>query len=232
MLLRAEAVTVPLCATLAFVASCGKPIGSEGGPCTGGGGCDIGLVCLSDLCVDATPDGGPAAEGEGEGEAAEGEGEGEGACQGDNAAQNDRADCFSIPASACAPAADNGAVQTCDVAGAILRSGLFQAAFDCMAAIPSNACASLDDDVTACFATLTACPLPAADELCVQANDACVAGGDEGFPLATCQADLRATNQAFREAYAECFNASGSAACDGVHDDCYNTAQNALVIGG
>lgn len=36
-----------------------KPTGSEGGPCTGGGGCDPGLVCLSQTCVrlpDATVD--------------------------------------------------------------------------------------------------------------------------------------------------------------------------------
>ncbi len=216
-------VTVGTLLVTAMTASCGKAIGSEGGPCTGGGGCDVGLVCLSDVCVDPT-----SGEGEGEGEGGEGEGE----CQGDNAAQNDRADCLTIPASACADAEDNTAVQTCDVAGAILRSGLFQAAFDCMEAIPANACATLDEQVTDCFAALTACPLPAADALCTQANEACVGGGDNGFPVATCQADLRSTNQAFREAYAECFNASGSAACDGVHDDCYNTAQNALVIGG
>jgi hypothetical protein len=225
-------------AVLVMLAGC-KPVGSEGGPCTGGGGCDVGLVCLSDVCVDPTGEGegegeggeGEGEGGEGEGEGEGGEGEGEGECQGDNAAQNDRADCLSIPASACAPAADNGAVQTCDVAAAILRSGLFQAAFDCIAAIPANACASLDAEVDECFAQLTACPLPAADALCTQANDACVAGGDNGFPLAACQSDLRATNQEFRESYAVCFNNSGAAPCDGVHDDCYNVSLNLLVTG-
>lgn len=208
--------------------SCGKPIGSEGGPCTGGGGCDVGLACLSDVCVDPN-----SGEGEGEGEAREGEGEGEAdeGCQGDNAAQNDRDDCFTIPAAACAPAEDNGAVQTCDVAGAILRSGLFQAAFDCIADIPANACASLDDAVNACFAALTACPLPAADDLCAQANGFCEDEGDFDFPLDRCADDLRATNQAFREAYAACFNTSTDA-CGVVHDDCYNVAQNTLVSGG
>jgi len=28
-----------------------KPVGSEGGACTAGGGCDPGLVCLSQLCA-------------------------------------------------------------------------------------------------------------------------------------------------------------------------------------
>jgi hypothetical protein len=29
------------------------PIGSEGCPCTGGGACDPGLTCLSEVCVNA-----------------------------------------------------------------------------------------------------------------------------------------------------------------------------------
>jgi hypothetical protein len=32
-------------------------IGSEGCDCTAGGGCDTGLVCLSQLCVSPTPSG-------------------------------------------------------------------------------------------------------------------------------------------------------------------------------
>ncbi|MCA9720665.1 MAG: VWA domain-containing protein [Myxococcales bacterium] len=32
------------------------PVGSEGCPCTGGGACDAGLSCLSDVCVDAGSD--------------------------------------------------------------------------------------------------------------------------------------------------------------------------------
>jgi hypothetical protein len=31
-----------------------KPAGSEGGPCLARGGCDVGLTCLSELCVDAS----------------------------------------------------------------------------------------------------------------------------------------------------------------------------------
>lgn len=45
---------------LALVAACGRPepsapVGSHGGPCTPGGGCDPGLVCRDDVCV-AQPD--------------------------------------------------------------------------------------------------------------------------------------------------------------------------------
>lgn len=58
-------LTVVSIAVLASVA-CGPPVGSEGAPCTEGGGCDPGLRCLSETCV-FDPD---AAEGEGEGEAA------------------------------------------------------------------------------------------------------------------------------------------------------------------
>lgn len=224
--MKTQALALALAVAVALVACptpIGEPIGSEGGPCTAGGGCDPGLVCLSDLCVD--PDSGEEGEGEG------GEGEGEG-CQGDEPATNDRSDCATIPTSSCAPLDQNAAVQTCDVAAAILRSGIFQAAFDCIADIPASACASVDAELDACFAALTACPLERADALCDQANEACVAGGDNGFPLELCKDDVRSTNQAFRDAYAECFNASGTAPCDGVHGDCYNTALNTLVGGG
>jgi hypothetical protein len=36
-----------------------KPIGSAGGPCTGGGGCDPGLVCQSQICAYQTDSGAP-----------------------------------------------------------------------------------------------------------------------------------------------------------------------------
>lgn len=201
---------------LGGLGACAKAVGSEGGSCTGGGACDPGLTCASDLCVRLT---------------GEGEGEGEGPCQGDEPARNDRADCETIGTAVCAAIDDNQAVQTCDTAAAMLRSGLFQAAFDCIAAIPPSRCGNLGPSLDECFAALTACPLDAADSLCGQADETCVSEGDDGFPLDVCVADLTPTNATFRTAYADCFNASAGVACADVHDSCYNTALNAAVGG-
>jgi hypothetical protein len=202
----------PSLLSVLLLAACGKPIGAEGGPCTEGGACDAGLTCASDLCVRLP-----------------GEGEGEGECRGDEAARNDRDDCASIPTSVCAAFDDNAAVQTCDLAGAILRSGLFQAAYECIADIPPSRCGNLRPSLEACFEALTACPLQAAADLCAQAGDTCVEEGDNGFDLERCTADLTSTNFAFRSAWADCFNSSAGVPCSDVHDSCYNVAINTLV---
>jgi hypothetical protein len=215
---RILVVTLPLLVLAPLQASCAKPVGSEGGPCTEGGACDPGLTCASDLCVKLGSEG-------------EGEGEGDGSCFGDEAPRHDRGDCQNISAAACAAVDENAAVQTCDTAGAILRTGLFNEAFECIAEIDVTKCLELDSELDKCFAALTACPLPAADDLCTQADEQCVSEGDNGFPVDACVSDLTSTNQAFRSAYADCFNNSGGTACSDVHDDCYNTALNTLVGG-
>ena len=62
------------------------PIGAEGCPCTDGGACDAGLVCLSNLCVDpasgsgsnsGTGDGDGDTSGDGDGDPTTGDGDGD-----------------------------------------------------------------------------------------------------------------------------------------------------------
>jgi len=199
------------------VASCGKAVGSEGGPCTSGGGCDPGLTCASDLCVKL---------GEGEGEGDPGEGEGE--CQGDDGGAHAVDDCAGIPAAACADIDQNETETACRDAGLTLRAGLFDAAFACLAQISSAQCHDAGA-INDCFGALTACANPGAETTCTQARDACVDGNDDGFPLDVCIADLTPTNLAFRTAWADCFNNSGAQPCSDVEDACYNNATNTLI---
>jgi hypothetical protein len=203
-----------------------KPVGSEGGPCTEGGGCDPGLACRSDLCVDLGGEGeGEGGEGEGEG----GEGEGEGECQGDEAAVFDVDDCDGIPTAACGPIEENAALTTCRDAALILRNGIFNEVFPCIDAIPATECDALNGPLGDCFGLITACPNTAAENLCQQAFDTCSAEGQTNFPQAACESDLVPTNQAFRQAYADCFNQAAAEPCSSVHDFCYNFALAALV---
>ncbi len=58
------------------------PIGSEGCPCTGGGACDLGLMCEAGVCVPAAGDG-DGDNGDGDGDGDNGDGDGDTACVGD-----------------------------------------------------------------------------------------------------------------------------------------------------
>src|SRR5262245_1658642 len=51
-------LALALSLSLAMACSSGPAAGSERGPCYGNGTCDTGLVCLSNLCVRQTTDGG------------------------------------------------------------------------------------------------------------------------------------------------------------------------------
>jgi hypothetical protein len=57
----------------------GCVVGSEGCPCTDGGGCDPGLVCDAGVCGPAPGDGdGDGGDGDGDGEPGDGDGDGDG----------------------------------------------------------------------------------------------------------------------------------------------------------
>jgi hypothetical protein len=225
----ARALGIGLCAALAAACPAGsntpggdKDVGAEGGPCTSGGGCDPGLSCKSDLCVDL---------GEGEGEGDEGEGE---ACAGDQAAQHGYDDCADLPAAAasCGAPADNATLTTCQDAALILRTGVFNDVYPCLDDIDASTCSNADQlnaALGACFSALNVCSNTAVTNLCQQAFDACDGEGQPDFPKAQCQDDLVATNQDFREAYAQCFNDAAEEPCVSVHDFCYNFALATLV---
>jgi hypothetical protein len=203
---------------VSLLSGCAPAVGAEGGPCTGGGGCDPGLTCLSDLCVDA-------GEGEGEGEGGEGEGEGEGACGGDVGGDNGIDDCRPLPSN-CAALSDS-----CEVAFRVLRAGLAQGAYDCFAAQPSSSCGNANAVVDTCFGGLTACDNASAQTVCGQIDQACRNANDTGFNRAGCDADLQPMNDDFIALYGDCFNANLNASCSVIHDGCYEDAFARLVNG-
>ncbi|HEY4221549.1 MAG TPA: hypothetical protein VGO62_09405 [Myxococcota bacterium] len=139
----------------------------------------------------------------------EGEGEGEGACFGDEAAEHSVDDCATIPASACGPESSNTAVHTCRVA---------------------SACADLTTPTNSCF-DIKACADADAEDVCNDADAACGSVEDPGFPLDTCLGDLIPLNQAFHDAWSDCFNQNPTIPCAEIEDQCYNFATNQLVGG-
>lgn len=210
-------VVVPL-----VLSGCAAAVGAEGGPCTAGGGCDPGLTCLSDLCVDAGEGEGERSDGEGEG--GEGEGEGE-ACGGDVGGPNGIDDCRPLP-STC-----DAFSESCEVAFLVLRAGLAQGAYDCFAAQSSSSCGNADSVVGTCFSSLTACANPSAQTVCGQIDQACRDANDTGFNRTGCEADLKPMNDDFIALYGDCFNANLQSTCDVIHDGCYEDTFARLVNG-
>lgn len=109
----------------------------------------------------------------------------------------------------------------------------------CLGEIP----ATIDDtcdlyaetNVKACVQKMydSACANPAADQLCTDAYDACVVGGENDFDTAQCQADLvpfglnPAGQASGLQQYHDCINANLQTPCAVLHDTCMN-----FVLGG
>lgn len=131
------------------------------------------------------------------------------------------------------------AIDACHVGFTVFAPVGWEQFQKCLGVIPATIDDTCDlyaeDNVKACVQKMydSSCANPAADQLCTDAYDACVMGGENDFDTAQCQADLvpfglNASGQASGlQQYHDCINANLETPCSVLHDTCMN-----FVLGG
>jgi hypothetical protein len=112
--------------------------------------------------------------------------------------------------------------EACHHGYGLFTPGGWETLHACLAEIGTNPDACDQAEVDACVLAMyeAVCDRQEVADTCAAVEAACVADGDDGFPVSACAEDLKPVGDEALAAYAACREAHAADACADVHDTC------------